>query len=550
MSNNQKVAICAILKMENNYLEEWLNYHFEKLKVDHIFLNDNNDPDGEEIHEIVNNNPHKDNITVIDCRGRKYYQTWAYTNCFRKYKKDFDWMIFIDLDEFIVIEDKFEGDIHNFLKMDIFDNINVIRLFWKHYGDNGLIENPEHKILDVFTECLPNHPKNHAGKSIIRTRLELTESYKITAHGYDNKLNEPAVDATGKRVRNTNYMIDKSYVCWENAWLNHYPTKSLKEYIEQKTFRGDPTTTKFDNKYNLEHYFEYNERTAEKMEFAQKYINETMKDRFLLVCIASREELYLRDWIEYHHNIGFTTIAVCDNSNTPSMIAQKICSEYDYVEYHNYREKTACQMQCYEEMYKHYHQRYRWIAFIDVDEYIHLFNHKTIQEFVHQDKFNDANMIYLHWRCFGDNDQVRFEKKPVYERFTKPVNMYWLVNEFPINSHIKAIVKTEGEYITFPTPHNPRFIGNHPTRIYNSAGKHIEKPQARLDDICWDDACINHYCTLTIDEYLQRRLNRKRATTGTMIEPQKLLNSFFAMNKNTREKVEIIKKYIKDVKEK
>lgn len=45
-----------------------------------------------------------------------------------------------------------------------------------------------------------------------------------------------------------------------------------------------------------------------------------MKDRFLLVCIARGEENYLRDWIEYHHNIGFTTIAVCDNGDMPNMM--------------------------------------------------------------------------------------------------------------------------------------------------------------------------------------------------------------------------------------
>ena len=36
-----KIAVCAIMKDENQYIEEWSN-HYKNLGFDHIFIYDNN----------------------------------------------------------------------------------------------------------------------------------------------------------------------------------------------------------------------------------------------------------------------------------------------------------------------------------------------------------------------------------------------------------------------------------------------------------------------------------------------------------------------------
>lgn len=261
-----KCCICAIAKNENNYIKEWVDYHLN-LKFDHIFLYDNNDINGEKISDKINN----ENVSIIDYRGRKYAQPDAYTNCFNVNKSLYDWFLFIDIDEFLVLEKT--NDIHDFLNDSIFENSNIIRLYWKHFDDNDLIkvENDNYNVINRFTREII-HRHNCAGKSFINKNFVFTVKNKVTAHGVCD--NSHAVNALGKECKNGEYLISyDNHPIYKNAWINHYPTKTIEEYIKQKYFRGDVSTPKFNNKYcNLEHFFDYNIRTKEKEDYANELI--------------------------------------------------------------------------------------------------------------------------------------------------------------------------------------------------------------------------------------------------------------------------------------
>lgn len=255
-----KVALCAIAKNEDNYVDEWIRYHLN-IGVDHIFLNDNNDKD----HPILTINDNR--VTVIDVRGYKYIQNSTYTDCFNKYHDEYDWFIFIDLDEFIMLSDKYNNDIKKFLNEEFFKNVNIIRLNWKHFGDSELLEsNGDYRVVDRFLKPI-KHYKDIFAKSIISNRLN--KNIKINCHGY---YGVSAVDCEGNRCFNTSCNASKVPL-YTNAWINHYATKTIEEYIRQKYFRGDATSKLLDNKYNLDHFFEYNERSIEKEEYAKKLIS-------------------------------------------------------------------------------------------------------------------------------------------------------------------------------------------------------------------------------------------------------------------------------------
>lgn len=268
-----KVALCAIVKCENNYLIEWINYHLN-LSIDHIFIYDNNDLDGEKVSDIIDDK----NITIIDYRGKKYVQNWAYTNCYKTYYKEYDWFIFIDLDEFVVLEN--ECNIKNFLEYKYFSDIDIIRLNWKHFSDNNFlgVHDNNYNVFNRFITPI-QHKKDVFGKSIIRSTIKL-EDIKlptiINAHGFNNE-NYKAVDSMGNKCLNYNCIVSKIPL-YKNAWINHYPTKTIEEYIKFKYFRGDATSMHLDKKYsNLEHFFEYNIYTKEKENYALELIQKYKK---------------------------------------------------------------------------------------------------------------------------------------------------------------------------------------------------------------------------------------------------------------------------------
>ena len=98
-----KIALCVIAKNENNYIIEFVE-HYKKLGVNTIFLYDNNDINGEKFDLILNTYVSNNFVKIIDIRGKTCYQLKAYNDCYEKNSKNYDWFMFFDVDEFLVLE--------------------------------------------------------------------------------------------------------------------------------------------------------------------------------------------------------------------------------------------------------------------------------------------------------------------------------------------------------------------------------------------------------------------------------------------------------------
>lgn len=109
-------AIILVIKDENRYLREWLDWHLA-LGFQHVYIYDNGAEDdvldvvsayGEEVRE---------KITVIDWRGHhRHIQEDAYTHFMENYKEDVRWGLFIDSDEFLRFTDGETTDVNEFLR--------------------------------------------------------------------------------------------------------------------------------------------------------------------------------------------------------------------------------------------------------------------------------------------------------------------------------------------------------------------------------------------------------------------------------------------------
>ena len=210
------IAICAMIKDEHKYLKEWIDYHLS-IGVTSIYL-----------YEDVESLSHKD----ICCQYENVYlfcitdllfvygehtnkQLNLYNRCLEKYANQIDYVFFIDLDEFVTFK---QG-------VTIKDWVNTcseqgaILLRWKMYGANGLVNNPNNKVLDVFTKPVPNY----TGRCL---------DYKTFTKVKGAK--EPNI----MRCHHRHISAEPTKIDSSRWRLNHYITKSWEEWCERILKRG------------------------------------------------------------------------------------------------------------------------------------------------------------------------------------------------------------------------------------------------------------------------------------------------------------------------
>ena len=247
-----KTAICAILKNEHQYLDEWIRHHLD-VGFDEIYLYEDF---GSKSHSIITDNysnVHLMQLSEIFDKIKHLHgdkQNALYIYFYQNYKNVFDYTAFIDIDEFIMFEDGY--DLQTLLNE--YQEYNGIFLFWKMYNANGIIDNPKSDVVTTYTTISVDdwHDNGWKYKSIVKMN---SDSYFISCH-------EIAGGIT------TDHSSSKYDTTYSKAWINHYFTKSWEEWCYR--FIGKENTGL--NRRNLEEFFAYNkDMLSIKTELYDKY---------------------------------------------------------------------------------------------------------------------------------------------------------------------------------------------------------------------------------------------------------------------------------------
>ena len=273
-----KVLLCCILKMENRYLEEWLR-HYVSLGVDKIVIFDNNDTQGkyaENIFDIDYVKDCKDNniIDVYPIPEEKQAQTRSYNKCYEIYGDKYDWLMFFDIDEFLMLEKA--KNIKDFLSDTRFNQYEMIHVNWKVYDDNDLVTviNNDYSVVKRFTRpCQTRRDVHCELKTIVRGGMRDVRFVK-NPHTCDNRifsccnvLGEQVDSKAAKTIR----------VIHKEAWLNHYICKTMEEYCHTKLVRrGGHTAHIKDLRYNINFFFNYNRHSIEKVKYYKEHYSSSI----------------------------------------------------------------------------------------------------------------------------------------------------------------------------------------------------------------------------------------------------------------------------------
>ena len=259
------IGICTLGKKENLYAKEFVEYYL-KLGIKKIIIYDNNDINGEKFEQVLKEYEASEKVEIKDIQGFESVQMPTFMDCYYKYGNQFDFLLFIDFDDFIKIENNI--DINTYLYDEKFKKCETITLNWLMYGDNDLVKYDNRPMVERFTKP---YKKNNAGKSIVRTnnnKLIISTSHII---GINTKY---FCDSNGNRIFPKDYYyfaVPKK----PKAYIKHFYTKTAEEFCN-KIIKGDVHYPKNDPFYlklikgKIYSFFNFNKITDEKLKIIKK----------------------------------------------------------------------------------------------------------------------------------------------------------------------------------------------------------------------------------------------------------------------------------------
>lgn len=243
---------------------------------------------------------------------------------------------------------------------------------------------------------------------------------------------------------------------------------------------------------------------------------------FSVAGVFKCEEPYIWDWVKYHLGIGAEHIWLMDNDSPDRSadIAKAAGGNkvtVDTVHGHPVQHVAYARM-----LADHRHDS-RWIAFLDIDEY--LVPHAPIREVLKA--YEQHSALCPHWKLFGSNGLTNFSPEPVPERFTR--------SQQDINPHVKSIVNPArtGNWVTAHRfTHNdlPVDENHRPIDMTDSI------PPNGTTDVIY----VAHYFTKSKEEFVERR-SRPRPDTGEY--RYNLEEAFAAHDRNEIENLDVLNKW-------
>ena len=143
---------------------------------------------------------------------------------------------------------------------------------------------------------------------------------------------------------------------------------------------------------------EFGVSCAVKVARQNRRMRNVQPQHYLTICaIAKNEGEYFKEWIEWHIKKGVEKFYIYDNESTDK--TQEVLQPFidsGLVQLH-YSEGKKKQTAAYDHCLERYRYDTRWIAFIDLDEFIVPLNKENIPEFLRD--FENYAAVEINWLC-------------------------------------------------------------------------------------------------------------------------------------------------------
>ena len=259
------------------------------------------------------------------------------------------------------------------------------------------------------------------------------------------------------------------------------------------------------------------------------YTKNPIKMKVAICTMAKKENLYIKEFVDYYIKLGFSHIFIYDNNDPNDEKISDVINIKKYKDYVTIYENKSITNQptAYTTCYNNNNKNFNWIFMIDIDEYLIIKNNKLIN-YLSDETFQKCDFIKIHWLQPTDNNKLHYENKSLLERFKAP---------YLKDTHIKTFVRGNINGLKYDI-HTP---SESPEKNIscNNAGQILNYPKIHVQDVFkinYDKAYIIHFKYKSTEEYIKKY---KRGYSNWFDEnflPMRI-EEYFKDNKVTLEKI-------------
>jgi hypothetical protein len=224
--------------------------------------------------------------------------------------------------------------------------------------------------------------------------------------------------------------------------------------------------------------------------------------------IFRMENSWLDEWIRYHHAVGVERFyLVCHDTDT--RVVDKILHPYiecGLVELQYVRDmpdldqspNAWVQMGAYHRIIRHAIGKTRWIAMIDIDEFLLPRLCDDLRQFL--EEYEEELAIAINWQIFGTNGYVKRPPTQI-NHLLHRAETSWARNRF-----VKSIVRPD-RVVSEKIPDVHWF----PVKNGNTVNENREIVQGMWHDVSTEKIQINHYVLRSWQDFWEIKARRCRS---------------------------------------
>lgn len=264
-----RVVLCCLAKNEELYINDFVKWYVG-IGVDKLYIYDNNDRKKGNALERAIDSKYLPKCEIINVRGKKgvCFQHDIYTEFYNTHKDTFDWCLYVDVDEYL----DNVSNIKLLLGLPMYKKYKQIRVKWRLFGDDNMITRdmslPLYKafkkpVTSSLSKTLENKGNlERQGKCIVRGGIDNVNftSVHYARYTYGGLLESCL--PSGEPCYSTTVIKERYNAC--SIFLNHYMTKTISEFLEQKLNRNDAV---FNTKIKVDYFWQINKKTQEKLDY-------------------------------------------------------------------------------------------------------------------------------------------------------------------------------------------------------------------------------------------------------------------------------------------
>jgi hypothetical protein len=441
---HDRTVICAIVKSEEAYLDEWINYHLG-IGFSHIFIYDNSyhfDLQQWGAEQAQAGRP----VTVRHHTGIAQ-QAAVYSQCTNQIHAAnlAESVAYLDIDEFLVM--RHHDHVNDF--MDEHCAEGSVSLSWVHMGSNNRSTYEPLPISKRFDLRWADETDGGLGTKLYHVKTlarvkDIQLDGVFNAHYLDLK-----PPATRKDVHGQEFKVARKKTIDNRtddiAAIYHFRSRSEKEYAEK--FQRGRVGSQATEKDFLEATMFYAAQGwgIEVGDFPDDSVWEILKKHSPLyqvfdeplssaptpvhssnqtvgICASvNNDEAYIREWVDFHRMLGFSRFYLFDRSGNFEMQQwANETGEFVILRDASYLKIAGSEKSVRDRIMANCTALAKengddWLGFFDVDSFIVLKTKSHVMDMLSQYDKHDALGVYQY--RFGTSNRRIYEPKPVTKRF-------------------------------------------------------------------------------------------------------------------------------------